>query len=273
MSNPAVTRLCHTNIAGVSMWMDDNIGESIHIHIGDVRVDLTNSEFERMYSDVCDAINEMVEVEGFDCHKINPVYLEDMLWRDISDLKKVSFENVELKEMLCPFNGDYRKLPNSRAVKALNGDSSENDDKRRSHHIGQSSKERLDTIYQSIYENGYPYNGEYIVMYGNDNVIQDGQHRAACLWKIKGDVSVPVMRLHFDNYVDWDSLPGYKKSIFHYRLIRVKNRFGNPRIFIKKLLQKANNFFIKVYIWTKRKKYLLKNRKQYLECKSFFDAR
>ena len=238
MSNPAVTMLCRTKISGLPMWMDDNIGESIHLHIGDVRVDLNNDEFDKMYSDICDAINGLINIAGFDCHHINSVYMEDMLWRDLPHLKSVKMDNVELKELICPFYGKYIKLPHSRAVRALEGDSKDNDDNRRSHHIGQTSEERLNTLYESIKNNGYPYNGEYIVLYGDDYIIQDGQHRAACLWKLKGDITVPVIRLYFDNYVDFDKRKWYEKTRFYFRYRNF--RTNNPTIkgLIKKVCRK-----------------------------------
>ena len=200
MSNPAVTKLCMTRIAGLPMWMDDNIGEAIHIHYGDFRLDLTNNELGRLCEELCEIINAYFNVE-LDFSKINPIYFEVMLRKNISHLTKVTLDSVRLKDMLCPSNGIYVKLPESKCVKALHGDSSDNDGPRASHHIGQSSQERLDAVYESITRNGYPYNGEYIIMYGDDNIIQDGQHRAACLWEIMGDISVPVMRFSFDNYV------------------------------------------------------------------------
>lgn len=238
MSNPAVTTLCRTTVSGLPMWMDDNIGESIHLHIGDVRVDLSNKEFSNMYDDICDALNNLVGVEGFDCHYINPVYMEDMLWRNLKHLKKVKVDNVELKKLLCPFYGEYVELPRSRAVRALEGDTKDNDDNRRSHHIGQTSEERLYSLYKSIENNGYPYHGEYIVLYGDDFIIQDGQHRAACLWKLKGDVTVPVLRFYFDNYTDFEKLSNYKKTKIYYRYKTFRENVPNIKVFFRKLVRK-----------------------------------
>ncbi len=257
MSNPAVTTLCKTNVSGLPLWMDDNIGESIHLHIGDVRVDLTDKEFTQMYSDICDAINGLIDVEGFDCHKINPVFMEDMLWKNILHLKEVKIEKVELKKLLCPFYGKYVELPNSRAVRALNGDTKDNDDNRRSHHIGQTSSERLLSLFESVKKNGYPYNNEYIILYGDDFVIQDGQHRAACLWNQLGDVSVPVMRLYFDNYVNYKDLKPFKRTRMYYLIKTFKENVPTVNIFLKKINSK-----IRRTLSLKRKRYI---QKKYLK--------
>lgn len=258
MSNPAVTPLCNTSIAGIPFWMDDNIGESIHIHIGDVRVDLTNVEFTNLCNDICNALNAMIQVDGFDAHNINPVYFQDMLWKDLSHLKKVEFDSVPLRDMLCPFNGIYQKLPVSRAVRALEGDPKDNNDKRNSHHIGQTSEERLTGLLNSIVEKGYPYNNEYIVMYGNDNVIQDGQHRAACLWHSHGDISVPVMRFYFDNYIDFDKRTKFERSKFCFWLNMQKKRFGSISVFLKKVRSKFGVLRYRLKINSRQKRYLKK---------------
>ena len=83
MSNAAVITLQKKKIGLHRVWLDDNFGEAIHVHVDDFRADLSNQEFAQMYSDLCDALNELLRVPGFDCHKINPVYMELLLWKDL----------------------------------------------------------------------------------------------------------------------------------------------------------------------------------------------
>ena len=58
----------------------------------------------------------------------------------------------------------------------------------------------MQLILDSVKQNGYPYNNNYIVLYGDDNIIRDGQHRASCLYYLYGNIEIPVMRLHFKDY-------------------------------------------------------------------------
>ena len=51
MSNAAVIKLQKKVIAGYSVWLDDNFGEAIHLHMNDFRVDLTCSGFEQITRD------------------------------------------------------------------------------------------------------------------------------------------------------------------------------------------------------------------------------
>ena len=200
MSNPGVIKLSKKTIHKSKVWLDDNLGESIHIHIDDFRADLTVEEFDKLCNDVGLSINALLDVEGFDCNKIDPVYLEFMLWKKLMKLRSVKLDKAKLGDMLAPGKEGIYPLPESRAVRALEGDTRENDVPRSSHHIGQTSQERLDQMYNSVKDNGYPVNDQYIILYGDDNIIRDGQHRAACLYKQHGNIEVPVMRLYFDGY-------------------------------------------------------------------------
>ena len=55
MSNAAVITLQKIKIGLHRVWLDDNFGEAIHVHVDDFRADLSNQEFAQMYSDLCDA--------------------------------------------------------------------------------------------------------------------------------------------------------------------------------------------------------------------------
>ena len=201
MSNPAVIKLQSGTVSGSSVWLDDNFGESIHIHIDNYRVDLTVTEFGQLYTDLCRTLNTLIDVDGFDISKIDPVYLSLWLWPYLPDLTAVSFDNVHLEDMYTSVHSVLVPLKDSLSVKYLRGISNENNSiDRPSNLMGQDDNERTDTILESIKNNGYPYDGNYIIMYGNDNIIQDGQHRASCLYYLYGNIEVPVMRLHFRNY-------------------------------------------------------------------------
>lgn len=236
MSNPAVIKLQRKKIANQSMWMDDNFGEAIHIHLGDIRVDLTNVEFEQLCNDLCEAINRLVDVENFDCHLISPVFFEMMLWKDLAHLKSVEIENIKLEDLRASTDKRVSSLKEARGVKALQGDAKENNKTRPSHLIGQSSEERLNGILKSIEENGYPYKGQYIIVYNDNNLIRDGQHRASCLYHLYGNIEVPVMRLKFDNAEEMEKALrwNYKGlAIIGYKIKKNMQRLKHPKVMLK----------------------------------------
>lgn len=204
MSNPAVTKLIRDDIGNLRFWMDDNIGESVHIHLADFRMDLTVKELETLSEELKDTVNKLVDVEGFACNKFDPVFLSLLLAKKMKHLRSVQMDRVMIEDLIVNHRSrfgllKYQKLAESRAVKALNGDNSENDGFRRSHHIGQTSRQRLDAMKDSISEHGYPYEGQYIVLYEDQMLIRDGQHRASCLYVSEGNIEIPVLRLFFDD--------------------------------------------------------------------------
>ena len=204
MSNPAVTKLVRDVMGGLSFWMDDNIGETIHIHLADLRLDLTVQELYNLSDELADTINEMVNVENFDIRKIDPVYFQTALCHYLPYLERVEIENVHLEDLLVSWKRKnqfvkYAKIKDSRGFKALNGDTKENDRPRKSHHVGQSSAERLEEMRKSVEANGYPYDGKYIICFDDKMLIKDGQHRASCLYYLYGNIEVPIMRLYFSD--------------------------------------------------------------------------
>ena len=183
------------------MWMDDNFGESIHLHIDDIRADLSCAEFSNLCNDLNIAIDRLVQTDGFHCADYDPVFFDTLLCDRILTLKEVRKDTVKLSQLLAPGVKGIVPLPESRCVRALKGDTKENDTSVRvSALAGQSNQERLDSMLSSIRDNGYPFHGNYIVLYGDDNIIRDGQHRAACLYYLHGDISVPVIRMYFRDY-------------------------------------------------------------------------
>ena len=203
MSNPGVVKLAHANVQGQKVWFDDNVGESVHFHMQDFRVDFKIPEFVRVTEELYDVVEDLIGVEGFVIRDYDAVFLEQILISKLPDLEKVVYTKVFIQDMLIPkesknpMSKACRKLTKSRCVQALNGDDKKANVKRPSDHVNQSGKERLQGILDSIKENGYPYNNNYIVMFNDDNVIRDGQHRAACLYHLYGNIEVPVVRLYF----------------------------------------------------------------------------
>ncbi len=202
MSNPAVTKLVRANIGKSGFWMDDNIGEAVHIHLSDFRLDLSISEFNTLVDELNETINCLVGIDGFDCNHIDPVFFQSFFYKYIPYLKSVGIDEVYVGDLVVSHGigfgrCKYERLQESRAVKALNGNSSENDDNRQSHHIGQSSNDRLERMKKSIEQNGYGYNGNLIILYEDQMLVQDGQHRAACIYNSLGNVKIPVFRFYY----------------------------------------------------------------------------
>lgn len=208
MSNPGVIELFgfgfKDNFGGSHFFrIEDNIGESIHFHFDNIRLDLTVEEFREFADDMLDAITNILNVKGFDAKKYDPLFLFDIN-RFIIGLREIQFEYMPVKNIVVDtLDKDgklvFSYLENSRMVKALRGDYSENDARPQHNLIGQNNLERLFSIFESVRKNGYPFNDEYIVVADKESNIIDGQHRAASIYVLNPEAVIPVQRWLFQD--------------------------------------------------------------------------
>ncbi len=235
MSNPAVIMLVDTNTkSGGRFKVEDNIGESIHIHYDNFRMDLTIEQFISFSTLIEEALVNLINNETFNIENFDPMFLYEISYM-LKDLKCVSHEKIKLSDMIVSKEGlfgipRWSDLYGSRVYRAINGDSKENDNYIQENFFNQSNQERVNKIKELVERKSYPYNDEYIVLVNNQNYIRDGQHRALSILSVEGDSSVPIIRLHFKNN---------KYSLKKYRWIN----FLIPHL--KKLLKKIIKKIIK----------------------------
>ena len=204
MSNPGVVILANTNTSLGSFRVEDNIGESIHLHLGEFRYDLSIKELCALSNDIEIAVQEyMSSIPGFNINEISKEFFLQKVhcWTDLVEVKK---EKVYLNDLLVDTFDEKGKpvflpLENSRVIKALNNNSTENDTRYQRNYFGQTNQERVDKMLEMIREKGYPLNNQYIVVFNDQNIIADGQHRAACMFYLYGNIEVEILRMIFKN--------------------------------------------------------------------------
>ncbi len=250
MSNPAVIYLaeCKTKSGG-SFRIEDNIGEAIHLHYENFRIDLTSDQFLSLGALINNAISEIIDVKDFDLKYFDPVFLAN-IGEDLTDLREMRFENILLNNLKIQRKGIFNltvvsKLSKSRVIRAIKGDPKENDSYMQSNNYSESNQDRVDSIVSKIKSEGYPFNDQYIVLFNNQNIIRDGQHRASALY-IEGETKmVPVIRLIFTNNAHNMSNYPWLRVLFYWNKKRIRS------IFIR--------FYIKINRAIKRRKSLLDN--------------
>lgn len=205
MSNPAVITLAHVRTMIGEFIVEDNLGEAIHLHFGEIRCDLTIREFEKLADDVGIALERFINVKGFFIDKFSAEFLFQLSECDqLHKLENICEETVSLGDIKVDtynFLGvpTLKSIEHSRVIKALKGNTEENDQQKERNYYRVTNHQRLDTILESIIENGYPYNGKKVVLLNGSNKIYDGQHRAACMYYLWGDKEIPIYRLSFKN--------------------------------------------------------------------------
>ncbi len=216
MSNPAVITLAEIQTQIGNFRIEDNIGEAIHFHLGEIRYDLTIDEFNTIALEMEKALEDFLNVEGFHIKEFSTEFLlqkADIL----PDLKLVKDDTIRLSDLIVDVESKFfgctlKRLPDSRVVRALNGDSDENNRRMERNYFNQTNQDRLDEMVASIKQHGYPFNGEKIVVFNDKNNILDGQHRAGCLYFLKGNIQVPIVRMYFENNLhNVSSHPGWDR--------------------------------------------------------------
>lgn len=202
MSNPAVKLLSETTIKGKNFRIEDNLGESIHIHIGDFRFELTIEEFKEFANSIYESAREFLSISGIDLEMIDSTSLDWNWLSRYSEIKKISLKRVKMKDL---YTRDYvdgndemlriMKVNESLKMKVLTKKENMVSKKNSS----SVDKERLQSILDVIKEKGYPYDGKYI-MVNQFNQIYDGDHRAAGLLFLYGEeFTIPVLEVEFES--------------------------------------------------------------------------
>lgn len=241
MSNPGVIILASLGNIGPNIHrldIEDNIGEAIHIHWNNFRVDLTVQDFLRLSGDLdfafrslCDDVrSEFCDYDSFFLYRmaglLSRAVSSRVENRRIADLRALVRVNVpRLGAVMVS-----RKISETPAYRFLTKKSGEFLGYEQDSYPGLSNESRIQALVASIDLNGYPGCDQLITLFGNQPYIRDGQHRAAVLAAKYGlGYEIPVRVLEFDGQ-SWRLKPIIS-------LLR-----GIARLVAKKIYRRVRNF-------------------------------
>ena len=132
MSNPAVYVLGETKIKENKIRIEDNLGEAIHIHIGDFRFSLSINEFNRVVDQMELAANILLKQKGLSLNFFDKNALDwDWLHR-YEEIEKIELIKIKIKNLLTkgesfisPQIQEIIPISECRQYKALCNDCSE----------------------------------------------------------------------------------------------------------------------------------------------------
>ncbi|MBN2590858.1 MAG: glycosyltransferase [Sedimentisphaerales bacterium] len=230
----AQPKLCSTRLQ-----IEDNIGEAIHIHWRNLRLDFSIRDFIKL-AEVCsqarsnlNAIlleqNETIQKpqppqapniragetdQGKLQVQLDPVFIKTM-GQMAQYVKEAKVLEMPLDNLLCisklskqPCRWEPKAIIESMPYKCLQGNTESY--KCYIEQFGEPNHDiqNLHSLKKSIEQHGYPYNNNMIVVFGDEPYIRDGQHRAAILRYLHGNIRVPVLQLLFkDDYTGWRMNP------------------------------------------------------------------
>jgi hypothetical protein len=209
MSNPAVITLVSLNSRNNTFkkfQVEDNIGESIHLHIDNIRVDLSVKEFLDFSDKVRKSLAELNLFHGYDINDFDARFLYEC-GNLLYGLSKISIEDVSLSDLKFIVKKKlyndlmiYRvvSVDKTPAFRYLNGDRQDFVTYNQFNYFGINNKNRLLNLLNSIKDNNYPHKEKYAILFNGQNIVRDGQHRAAVLAHLYGiNARIKVMMFHF----------------------------------------------------------------------------
>ena len=210
MSNPGVITLANLNSRNRSFkrfQIEDNIGESIHLHIDNMRVDFSVEEFLYFSDKVKKSLVELDLFYGYDINDFDSRFLHECS-NLIHGLSKISIEDVSLSDLRFIIREKvysdlliYRvvSVDKTPAFRFLNGDQQDFVTYNQFNYFGINNKDRLLNLLSSIKDNDYPHKKKYVILFNGQNIVRDGQHRAAIFAHLYGvETHIKVMSFHFD---------------------------------------------------------------------------
>ena len=202
MSNPGVILLAKTKTAWGEFLIEDNLGEAVHLHLDEIRADLTIDDFRQMAEQCTEILDNFISLQEFSCKELNPVFLSQIAHM-LPDLEEVQKRQMELHRFRIQTKNKYgipviQKVKDSRILKALQGDHREDDGfSQQENHIFQSNAERTAENLRIIEAEGYDPDKGMIVIFNGQEFIRDGQHRAAALYFLGKNDPVETLDLVF----------------------------------------------------------------------------
>lgn len=196
--------------------IEDNIGEAIHVHFKDIRIDLTVREFEELACECEKILENLIDCGDFKFRDFDPMLLT-AISGDLSRIERIERREVFLEEILVDTfdeNGNkiFAPIYESRVFKALQGADFENEEHFQLNYLSLladgeiSNRERISFNLTQIKKYGYPHGNELIGI-DHHNRIWDDQHRAACLYYLYGNIKVPVRTIYFRDDFEIENSP------------------------------------------------------------------
>lgn len=203
MSNPSVCYLSKTKINGMYFAVEDNLGEAIHIHYADIRIDMTIREFLNFADCVGKAAKELfalnnLNMDFIDDESIKEEWMSE--YRHITSMtrKRVTLSSLYMKESYIYQRSIKRIIPlgESGYIPFYMGVSLDREYYEEPGIFEPSRGDKARQIETRIKEKGFPYDNKRILVDQNGYIL-DGLKRASCLYYLYGgNYEIPVVQIH-----------------------------------------------------------------------------
>lgn len=168
--------------------VEDNIGEAIHIHLDDLRIELSIDDFFELCDGLKVALNELVNIENFNIKHIDPLFFK-YVSKYLEDLENIKIHKVYKDEVKFLLNNNRLKLYQVKKFKDFTEDDLFNRNVEERNYLFYPRKKDKNEILKKIDINFKP-------ILDDDLIVRDGKHRLflkfkendyseAQIWKFK----------------------------------------------------------------------------------------
>ncbi len=245
MSNPGVITLETFAISSaMPVKIEDNLGESVHIHVGPLRLDMTLQELFGLSDDAEVLLDAYLGQFGLTVANFDREFL-GQIGHMLIDLQDASFEEMAVADLLVTVKrGRFGRpkvapIAGSDVIRAMNSDF---DSYKKTFGLDRkSAKGRIDRAQNLAVFGEYGANGERIVVFNDQMFIRDGQHRAAAIFRNDPTAKVEVLRIRFRD--GRHSVPKFLllTSLGKLRLIHLRRFAGRVLRFLSHLRRRLNS--------------------------------
>ena len=212
MSNPGLILLAQARCPDgfvKRFQIEDNIGEAIHIHIDNLRIDLTVAELLEFAELIGTSIDNLGLLGKYSVRHFDPMFLMNCA-PYLAQMSQISIEKITLRDLEFivhkqeggAFFHEICSVTETPAYRYLAHQDLAFLDYAQDKYCQQDNVTRINELKKSIEQNGYPCDEQYVILINNQNYVRDGQHRAAVLAFLYGiDKEIEVMRLRFKENV------------------------------------------------------------------------
>ncbi len=206
-------------LCATRLQIEDNIGEAIHVHWRDLRLDFSIRDFLSLAKGCRAALEKL----GHQTLRLNPLASDQVnipaaFVRDLGPVAQkitaATYEEVALDDLevvtYVREDGEARWKPQpiteSVPYLALATESGEKIYTEYQAQFGSGSRSLAEfrKLLDSMLQHGYPAFDECVILHADEPFIRDGQHRAAILRHFLGNVKIPIIRLSFEaGYEGW----------------------------------------------------------------------
>ena len=214
--------------------VEDNIGEAIHIHLDDLRIEISIKEF----FDICDgfkvAINELVDIKEFNINEVDPLFFK-YASKYIDSLEEIKIINVSKNEVKFLLNNNRFNFYKIKNFFEFNEHDLFNVNcEKRSYKFFNQQKNKSYFL-KNMSNNFKPILDE-------NFIVRDGKHRL--FLKFQDENSTEAYLWRFKNNK-------FKINLTRYFLLEILNRVIKKIKLIKNKLMQIMQNFIEKYIYIK----------------------